>query len=382
MGTKKSGGIWDRMKVLYIGHFREAGGWSNAAIDFALALDKVGVDVVCRDIKLTDKQSELPDRIKELEQKTLDSVDCCIQNVLPHHLVATDKFKKNIAYFFSETASITSSWIDNLNLMDEVWVPNSTNCDALQDSKIETNVRIVPVPCDLSKFAKQYDELDMLEVNDQFKFYTMCDLNSRKNIESIIKCFHSEFCNGEQVALVLKINRYGLSPDQVGLEFENISKSIKERMRIGPVSSLAKEVIIPTYLSNDQMAQLHKTCDCYINLSHGEAWSIPAFDAMAFGNTPICGKEGGPRQFINEGDKNTGCLVNGVYDVCFHIDPAFDFLFTGREEWFHPSESEAKKAMRYYYENRDKIDKSAGFKQAEKFNYEVIGNKMKEVLQF
>ena len=92
-------------------------------------------------------------------------------------------------------------------------------------------------------------------------------------------------------------------------------------MRIGPVSSLAKEVIIPTYLSNDQMAQLHKTCDCYINLSHGEAWSIPAFDAMAFGNTPICGKEGGPRQFINEGDKNTGCLVNGVYDVCFHMTP-------------------------------------------------------------
>ena len=68
------------MKILYIGHFREAGGWSNAAIDFSLALDSVGIDVVCRDIKLTNKQSEVPDRIKELEQKTIDNVDYCIQN--------------------------------------------------------------------------------------------------------------------------------------------------------------------------------------------------------------------------------------------------------------------------------------------------------------
>ena len=143
VGAEKSGGVWNSMKVLYIGHFREVGGWSNAAIDFALALDSVGVDVVCKDIKLTDKSSEVPNRIKELEQKTLSNIDYCIQNVLPHHLIATDKFKKNIAYFFSESTPITSSWISNLNLMDEVWVPNSTNCDALQESKIETDVKIV-----------------------------------------------------------------------------------------------------------------------------------------------------------------------------------------------------------------------------------------------
>tara|TARA_R110000868_G_scaffold18531_11_gene81370 strand:+ start:5578 stop:6699 length:1122 start_codon:yes stop_codon:yes gene_type:complete len=368
------------MKILYIGHFREAGGWSNAAIDFSLALDSVGIDVVCRDIKLTNKQSEVPDRIKELEQKTIDNVDYCIQNVLPHHLVATDKFKKNVAYFFSESTPITSSWISNLSLMDEVWVPNSTNSDSLLDSKIENPVRIVPVPCDISKFNENYDKLDMLEVNDQFKFYTICDLNSRKNIESIIKCFHSEFCNGEQVALVLKINKHGISSEAIGQEFESISLNIKERLRIGPVKDFAKEVIIPTYLSNDQINQLHHTCDCYISLSHGEAWSIPAFDAMAFGNTPICGKEGGPRQFIDSKDKNTGHLIEGVYDVCFHLDPAFDFLFTGREEWFHASESQAKKAMRYCYENRDKISRQDGLRQAQKFSYDKVGNEMKKYL--
>ena len=36
------------MKVLYFGHYKEGTGWAQAAIDYILALDSVGVDVVCR----------------------------------------------------------------------------------------------------------------------------------------------------------------------------------------------------------------------------------------------------------------------------------------------------------------------------------------------
>ena len=43
------------MKVLYIGHYKEDSGWSRAAINNILALDAAGVNVVCRDIKLTNK---------------------------------------------------------------------------------------------------------------------------------------------------------------------------------------------------------------------------------------------------------------------------------------------------------------------------------------
>ena len=35
------------MKVLYIGHYKEFGGWAEAAKSYILALDSVGVDVVC-----------------------------------------------------------------------------------------------------------------------------------------------------------------------------------------------------------------------------------------------------------------------------------------------------------------------------------------------
>ena len=54
------------MKVLYIGHYKEFGGWAQAATDNILALDKVGVDVACRNVTLTqDKQNiEIPDQLR------------------------------------------------------------------------------------------------------------------------------------------------------------------------------------------------------------------------------------------------------------------------------------------------------------------------------
>ena len=55
-------------------------------------------------------------------------------------------------------------------------------------------------------------------------------------------------------------------------------------------------------------------------------------------------------------------------------------MFTGREEWFVPCENEIKNRMRYYYTNKDKIDRMAGLTQADKFSYDNIGNQIKEYL--
>lgn len=62
------------MKVLYIGCYRDGTGWGQAAIDYILSLDAAGIDVVPRPIKLNDRQINLPKRISELEQKTLQAL--------------------------------------------------------------------------------------------------------------------------------------------------------------------------------------------------------------------------------------------------------------------------------------------------------------------
>ena len=80
------------MKVLYIGCYREGTGWGQAAIDYILAMDSVGIDVVPRAVKLNNNQPELPQRILELESKDSSGSDVCIQHVLPHMMDYNSKF--------------------------------------------------------------------------------------------------------------------------------------------------------------------------------------------------------------------------------------------------------------------------------------------------
>ena len=100
------------MKVLYIGHYKENSGWANAAVNQILALDKVGVDVVCRNVTLTQDNNNIDPRIRQLEQKDSYGCDICIQHVLPHHLIGGDSFKRNIAFLESESTSLKNvGWL-------------------------------------------------------------------------------------------------------------------------------------------------------------------------------------------------------------------------------------------------------------------------------
>lgn len=362
------------MKILYIGHYKENSGWSKAAIDYILALDSVGIDIVCRNIKLTNVKANIPNKIEELEQKDLSNIDYCIQHVLPHHLVATDKFKKNIAYFVGETNTIYHlNWFEQLNTMDEVWVPSAKYRDLLVNEGLK-NVQCVPHTFDLKKYTKQYPTINFNEDNDKFKFYYIGEINDRKNIQSIFRCYYSEFTLEDNVLLIIKIRKFGLNPQQLNEYMQKMTTEIKKELRIySDLTNYPKELIITSDFNEEQICALHNSCNCFVGISHGEAWSIPSFDAMCFGKTPICSNEGGPSEYINKDDYSTGLLVDGNYEICVHSDPAFPDLFTGREEWFNPSESITKKYMRFALNNKDAIDRNAGLNNAEKFSYNNIG---------
>lgn len=368
------------MKVLYIAHYKEGSGWSNASLNSILALDKAGVDVVCRNVSLTNNRSQIPERILQLEEKSIDNVDYCIQHVLPHHLVGSSRFKKNIAVFVSESNMKPSHpWVHNLKIVDEVWVPNNTNKNVLESCGLK-NTKVVPYACDINSYTKEHQLLNFGPSNGKYKFYYIGDMNDRKNIDGLIKCYFSEFTQRDQVSLIIKVNRHGVDPENLKTAMNEYIDKIKEQLRIFENKNDYPDVILITsHLNNEAIRSLHKTCDCYVSISHGEGWNIPAFDAMCYGNHPICSNEGGPKDFIDSENIDTGKLIDGLYGVCCHNNPAFSFIFTGNDEWFLPSESLTKKAMREYYET-NKQKTSDGLSRGNLYNFENIGNLMKELL--
>jgi hypothetical protein len=370
------------MKLLYIGHYKENSGWSRAAVGLIKAIQTTDIDVVCRDIKLTEVQPELTKDILELEKKNLQDIDYCIQHILPHHMVGTQKFKKNIGYFVSETDSIgLHNWSNSLSLLDEIWVPNQDSKNNLiNDGFDEKSIRVIPHAFDLTKYIDTKNRLSFHGKNHTFKFYFVCEIDDRKNIESIIRCFHSEFNSNEPVLLVLKIKKNGVDQDLLRSEMGKICDRVKNELRLHKnLDGYNTEILITEDFTDEQMNILHLSCDCYVGPTHGEGWSIPAFDAMCFGNTPICSNEGGPKEFIDPNNKNTGWLIDGIKGICNHRNPAFQDLFTGHDNWFIPNELEIKKAMRFYYENRKSKNKD-GLKRGEQFSYQKVGQLIKEEL--
>lgn len=370
------------MRILYIGHLHEGTGWSKAAINNILALQNNGQDVVSRSIKLTQNNNTVSEEVEKTLKKEVKDIDVCIQHVLPHHLSASSLFKKNVAFFEAETSTIKHiNWYYNLRLMDEIWVPCNHNKNVLVNDGIEDNkVKVIPHTFNISDYERQDFEMS-IGTKGFFKFYTVSDLNDRKNIDSIIRCFHSEFASHEPVELVLKISQNSMSSEVVRNILVSKINAVKERLRIyKDINLYKKDIILTDYLSIEDLKKFHQCCNCFVSPSHGEGFSIPAFEAMLYGNTPICSNDGGPKDFIDHKDSNTGFLVNGVYDICNTGNAAFSEINTGLEEWFHPSESEIKKAMRFYYENKHNIDRNKGMERGKNFDNKVVVKKMMELL--
>ena len=368
------------MKVLYVGCYREGTGWGQAAVDYILAMDSVGIDVVPRAVKLNNKQPELPQRILELESKDSSGSDVCIQHVLPHMMDYNSRFKKNIALYATETSNfISSNWHRKINCMDEAWVINTQMVRAARKSGVTIPIKEVPHATSFSKFESGYKKLDIPNIHGNFVFYFIGELNKRKNLEAFIKAFHLEFHRNEPVSILIKSNRHDLSGDQCALEIQNICNTIKAGLKKYPsVENYKEDLIITDFLSNEDVCRLHNSCDCFVMPSYGEAWCIPAFDAMGFGKTPICTNVGGMADFI----ENAGFLVEGITEPVYDMLDTFPNLFTGNENWCSVSIQGLRECMRHAYESQNSLKnmKRSGLKRAYEYSHKKIGNLIKDLL--
>tara|TARA_Y100000361_G_scaffold151572_1_gene169230 strand:+ start:295 stop:1398 length:1104 start_codon:yes stop_codon:yes gene_type:complete len=367
------------MKVLFITHLREQSDWSRTAIDYINAMESAGIDVVVRDVCLNpaNRDSKVPMNIAGLEWKPIDDCDVCIQNVLPHLISYSDRFAKNIAMFSVEASTLKDSfWFKPLEMMDEIWVNNNELRTNLIGDGINAKVRFVPPPSDTDSLKSDQKLLE----DNTFKFYYIGEILDSSNLESLLKCFHSEFSPTEPVSLTINSTTVA-SPESISSSIDRLSEKVKTSLRLYPASDrYAKENIITNQLNRDGILALHNSCDCFVSTSHGVSWSRPAFEAMALGKTPILPGTMGNVDFISD-SLDTGVLVGGSYDICTSSTPPFPELQTGKEVWFSVSESEFRSWMRHYYNQRDKIDRSAGLKRAKDFSQKNIGNKIKEILE-
>lgn len=390
-------------KLCYLSVYRDGTGYANQAVRNMLAIEAGGIDVAARAVKLSQSSNpELAQRVEHLEQKSTDDVDVVIQHVLPHQF-EYKKGVKNIGMFCWETTHFSrSNWPCCCNLMDEIWVPSMQNAQAAKKSNVTVPIRVFPCACDVTRFENPPDPLEISQAKTKCVFYVIGEMTRRKNLVAVLRAFYTAFSLRDDVLLVMKTSIPGKTPEEatnsLRSTIDDIKKSIHTYIRHPYYPPVA---CITDFLSDQKLDQLHMACDVFVLMSHGEAWGIPAHDAMGFGNPVILSNWGSfpelttdvakeswipeVQKFVHPGDIDCGWLVHGQLTPCFGQVDSFPDLYTGDESWFDPDMEYAISCMRQAYgEWQDgKLDQrgSAAKKRAAKFSYDKVGLIAKEFLE-
>lgn len=290
----------------------------------AEALHTIGVPVHLRSFGRTLFLTETPE-IAALRKRLKPMLDASIggYKALIHQFVPTEasiaqltrhryplpsneleKFlRRKVAYIVLERDRISDVSARTLDRLGQVWVSCERSREALVHSGVnEQRIKVVHMPYRLRE--------PLLELRrrapkqDVPRFYHIGKWEPRKAQDKLILAFMRAF-EPTRAKLVVKTGKpfYPSTPGYPAgagaavldaLEDAAVKANGWTADNVQPSIRLALE-----YMDEAELTRLHSWGDCYLSLSHGEGWDMPAFDAMLAGNRVVYTPSGGPQEFLN-----------------------------------------------------------------------------------
>lgn len=377
----------DNPKVLYISNYKNSStGWGRFAINQILSLDRAGINVVPRPLNLTGNNFDIPERVKELEAKSDDSPDVIIQNTLPHlyqYSQIPNKKIVNIGYSLFETANNfkTSGWVNRINLMDQLWVSSEQNKEVARNTGVKVPINVVNMGFDFDYLRSNFETFPIFKnekhLRDSYKFLWVGELTARKNLQSCMIAFHSEFDVSENVELVVKTTDKGGNFRE---DMNTFLTNVKLGMKLyNDTSTYKKENIFCDYVSDHDFHRLINSCDCFVSTSKAEGFCIPAAVSILLGKQTILPKHTG---FLEYSTEHNSYEVDCYKTPYFGITESYMDLYSSREYCYETDIISLKKQMRKAYEERNQIiNKRERLEELSYLSMEKVGEKMRGILE-
>lgn len=357
-------------KVLYIGNYKDGTGWGNACVNNILAMDYAGIDVVPRAVSYETQQIDYPERIKQLEAKSSYGCNICIQHVLPH-LFSYDANYKNIGFIDVESSPFRlTGWTESLNLMDEIWVPTKVTKAHCRISGVTKPIKIVPHSLDINHYTNHKSIGGIKEIDGTFNFLFIGEFIERKNLKALLRAFHSEFRSEEPVSLVIKTSKASAS------SVESYCSQVRTGLKLR--KNYCKERVISGRLDDKMYLSIIKQCHSFVMPSRGEAFCIPALEAMACGLPVIWTANTGMDDFA------FGQKVDSREEPCFGATDGIPYLDSSDATWYEIDIRKLQFAMRSAFMKwataNARIEAEKALEAALKCDHKVVGEKIKEIL--
>jgi len=362
--------------VNYVAAARDHSGYGAASRAYIDALSRSGeVDLslqVCSFEAQKVSHGPIDKMVNELEARRTPHKIQIIHLTPENYPLYRKKGKYNIAYTVWETDQLPPQWVEICNTMSEIWVPSQWNIDIFKSSGVT-----VPITC-IPHIISVPDTTDVqpLEIAtpSTFVFYSIFQWVARKNGDSLLKAYLTEFAPEDNVVLALKTYRLNTSPqEQEAIKREILH--IKSMLRLEKYPPL---LFFGNLMSHEHIAALHTRGDCYVAPSRAEGFGIPIAEAMSYKKPVIASNYSGNTDFTTE--KNSyliNCDLTPVYGMIFKN-------YYGWMNWGAPSIQHLKEQMRYVYTHQEEARQTGkkGYQTiATEFNKQVIGKLMVDRLK-
>ena len=316
-----------------------------------------------------------------LLQKQELAPDISLQITIPN------EFEKlcpvNIGYTAGiETTRVAPVWLQKGNDMDKILVVSQHAKDSYVNTiaqatnqntgesfpyKLETPVEVV---WENTPTSQEIEEIPGFSPKHEFNFLNVSQMGPRKNLDNAIKWFVEEFID-QDVGLILKTNTRANSK----IDLEHTEKSLKAILAPYPDRKCSVSLLHGD-LSEGQMRALyeHDKIKAMVNISHGEGFGLPLFEAARSGLPIIATGWSGQIDFLRHDGKDY--FLNVTHELK-NVQPevVWENVIDANSQWAYADQGSYKMNLRKMYKKHRKFLEQAGELQSiinAKFNNEVL----------
>ncbi len=296
--------------------------------------------------------------------------DISLQVTVPNEFEPMAHF--NVGYTAGiETTKIAPAWIEKTNeVVDKLItisehskkgfeetayeVQNAKTGEMVKGWKVNKPIEVVGYP-----IREAAPEALDIEFSTSKNFLAVSQWGTRKNLDNTIRWFIEEFKDDPDVGLILKTNSVCDSIMDRAYTTRRLEALLGEAASWGVEERKCKIYLLHGEISEGNLAWLyqHPTVQAYINISHGEGWGLPLYEA-ALNEVPLITVPwSGQLDFICKTNKK-GKAVPYIIPVDFSLGQVqkaavWDGVIQADSMWAFARESSYKRGLREAIEKQD-----------------------------
>lgn len=376
------------MLIRYYGHVGVPSGYGDAANEMCMAILSAGINL------------EIQTDGRELHKRFLPLAACVKANgdltpdpdvVIIHTLpldcakvLESQRLRETcpkafcVAYTTWEGCGRALSLLEAMMPFDAVWVPSECNRRAFETFYAPGTVHVVPHPYDDALVPTRRERDDDV-MNDTYTFSYVGAWNARKNVEGVVRAYSRAFAKGDDV--MLEVHCHGAPPDVCRVAQAATGLSLEQM----PVIRFTNH-----RMTDEHMAFIRDAYQCFVTATRGEAWNIPAFNAMLAGQHIIAPGGQGSDDFL----RGTSAYLYESKVVPAGGEVVFENItaegatarywgcqgLTVREDWMEPDIAALSLLMRRAWAQRvDRLD--INYNPAARFGRVAVGKYVRDLLE-